>query len=435
MDPPPPPLPQPPFFQLPPATITAAAVPSAASTQIIPPSPPVTAEAAAAHNHVAHAANATAPTVAQSFNHPPYTDMIYAAITALKERDGSSKRAIAKYIERVYPGLPPTHSALLTHHLKRLKNTGLLVMVKKSYKLPRSDDTVATNNINSSTSNNINAVGHSALPPNPAVTNSGPKRGRGRPPKPKPEVVPSSIQPISQPNAASVMVPVGLSISTQPINSAPAATVIQPPNVGQPQMGVKRGRGRPKKVAGGGAAAAVLGGKRRGRPPKSAGRPKKLKSVGANGVKKGPKRLPKSVVVPYATGAAAAVTARPRGRPKKGAAPAAAPGVGGVVGIGGAVVVPGKRAGRPPKVVGGVVVNPKKRPVGRPKKNDNVSWAAAQASQLQSEAYGDLKMKFEFFQSKVRQAVGVLRPQLTNETPISVVAAIQELILQEGDSK
>lgn len=97
--------------------------------------------------------------------------MIYAAITALKERDGSSKRAIAKYIEGAYTGLPPTHSALLTHNLKRLKDAGLLVMVKKSYMLPGSDST----------------IGNTAAPPTnphpdaPAVSASsptGPKRGR-----------------------------------------------------------------------------------------------------------------------------------------------------------------------------------------------------------------------------------------------------------------
>ncbi|KAI3515776.1 hypothetical protein L1887_14680 [Cichorium endivia] len=68
--------------------------------------------------------------------HPPYSDMIVQAIVALKEKDGSSRQAIAKYIERHYPNLPPTHSNLLTHHLKRMKNEGQLTMVKYSYMLP-----------------------------------------------------------------------------------------------------------------------------------------------------------------------------------------------------------------------------------------------------------------------------------------------------------
>ncbi|XP_076923693.1 uncharacterized protein LOC143585904 [Bidens hawaiensis] len=62
--------------------------------------------------------------------------MITAAITALKDKDGSSRQAISKYIEKHFANLPPTHSTLLTHHLKRLKNLGQLVMVKHSYMIP-----------------------------------------------------------------------------------------------------------------------------------------------------------------------------------------------------------------------------------------------------------------------------------------------------------
>ncbi|KAF7834558.1 histone H1-like [Senna tora] len=71
-------------------------------------------------------------------NHPTYKEMIHNAIAALKKRNGSSKRAIAKYIDQTFTHLPSTHSALLTLHLKRLKSEGVLVMVKKSYKFARS---------------------------------------------------------------------------------------------------------------------------------------------------------------------------------------------------------------------------------------------------------------------------------------------------------
>ncbi|PHT47430.1 hypothetical protein CQW23_11638 [Capsicum baccatum] len=64
-----------------------------------------------------------------------YHLLITAAITALREKEGSSRIAIAKYIDRVYSNLPPNHSALLTHHLKRLKNSGYLAMIKHSYVL------------------------------------------------------------------------------------------------------------------------------------------------------------------------------------------------------------------------------------------------------------------------------------------------------------
>lgn len=77
------------------------------------------------------------PTPASDFSspQPDYAELITAAITALKEKEGSSRIAIAKYIDRVYSNLPPNHSALLTHHLKRLKNSGYLAMVKHSYML------------------------------------------------------------------------------------------------------------------------------------------------------------------------------------------------------------------------------------------------------------------------------------------------------------
>ncbi|KAK3224529.1 hypothetical protein Dsin_011554 [Dipteronia sinensis] len=80
---------------------------------------------------------AASPAAPPALNHPPpYPEMIYAAITALKEKGGSSKRAIEKHIKQTYSNLPPNHSALLTHHLHCLKNSGHLLMFKKSYKLP-----------------------------------------------------------------------------------------------------------------------------------------------------------------------------------------------------------------------------------------------------------------------------------------------------------
>lgn len=83
----------------------------------------------------AHAAHPTPPPSSNGA-HPPYSEMIVAAIAALQDKDGSSRQAIAKYIEKEYASLPPTHSSLLTHHLKRMKNEGELMMVKHSYMLP-----------------------------------------------------------------------------------------------------------------------------------------------------------------------------------------------------------------------------------------------------------------------------------------------------------
>ncbi|MCE3217069.1 hypothetical protein HAX54_010259 [Datura stramonium] len=110
--------------------------------------------------------------------HPDYAELITAAITALKEKEGSSRIAIAKYIDRVYSNLPPNHSALLTHHLKRLKNSGYLAMVKHSYMLA--------------------APGSAPPPPDAAVDSNGTdvsslsKRKPGRPPKLKAEAQPQA---------------------------------------------------------------------------------------------------------------------------------------------------------------------------------------------------------------------------------------------------
>uniref|UniRef100_A0A2P2LX10 Uncharacterized protein MANES_09G031800 n=1 Tax=Rhizophora mucronata TaxID=61149 RepID=A0A2P2LX10_RHIMU len=379
--------------------------------------------------------------------------MIYAAIGALKERDGSSKRAIAKYIEKAYTGLPSTHSALLTYHLKRLKNNGLLVLVKKSYKLPGSDFPASTNNVN-------NVDGYAQSQPLAAAGADSPpsaKRGRGRPPKPKPngqavhaaaqqlpfsapfldsvEEVNSATRPLFVPSTQAAMQSMpGDQLELQPATQAnsSAQPVLVALGLADEQPNVaKRGPGRPKKLVAQGAA--VVG---RGRSPKSGlaapkknpGRPRKPKSVSSrNGIKRGPGRPPKaqplSVAVTYASGGTVIGVPRPRGRPRKTAG--AASGVG-------AMLLPAKRSGRPPKFGG--IKKPKKssgRPVGRPKKNGNASWGAAEVPeprlQALTEANADLKGKLEFFQSRVGQAVGALKPLLTSETAISAIAAIQEL--------
>ncbi|XP_044478272.1 HMG-Y-related protein B-like [Mangifera indica] len=82
-----------------------------------------------------------------------YPEMIIAAIEALNEETGSSKAAISKEMESTNLDLPAAHSTLLSHNLNRMTESGVLVMVKNNY-----------------------------MKPDP---NAPPKRGRGRPPKPK----------------------------------------------------------------------------------------------------------------------------------------------------------------------------------------------------------------------------------------------------------
>ena len=230
--------------------------------------------------------------------------MITTAIGALNEPTGSSKKAIAKYLERTYGDLPPSHPALLTHHLKRLRNSGQVVMVKHSYMLPRSGDDDAR----------AHAHAHAlALPPHPGP-DSGPKRGRGRPPKPK---LPA------QPTSESVLVAVGL--VDGPVSS-PKRGPGRPPKSGavrgpRPKSldGVKRRPGRPPKAAqlGGGVVPGArtggvvnVSGRRRGRPPK-------ILSVGAGvGGSLSVKRRgrPPKADVPKRP---RKLTGRPVGRPRK----------------------------------------------------------------------------------------------------------------------
>ena len=66
--------------------------------------------------------------------HPPYVTMVAAAIKALKERTGSSSKAIGKYIGTNYK-VPAGFEKTLSQQLKRLAASGKLVKVKASFKL------------------------------------------------------------------------------------------------------------------------------------------------------------------------------------------------------------------------------------------------------------------------------------------------------------
>ncbi|XP_068693897.1 histone H1-delta-like [Montipora foliosa] len=81
-----------------------------------------------------------APKPKKPADHPPYLDMIKAAISALKERGGSSRQAIEKYIKSNYKvGEVGSH---LKMALKRGAASGKLVHTKGvgasgSFKLPK----------------------------------------------------------------------------------------------------------------------------------------------------------------------------------------------------------------------------------------------------------------------------------------------------------
>lgn len=68
-----------------------------------------------------------APKTAPS--HPPYVEIVKAAIVALKERSGSSLPAIKKYVAENYKTLPTGWEKVLSLQLKRLAAAGKLVKV------------------------------------------------------------------------------------------------------------------------------------------------------------------------------------------------------------------------------------------------------------------------------------------------------------------
>ena len=141
----------------------------------------------------------------------------------MNEKAGSNMSAISKHIESTHSDLPPAHSTLLSHHLNKMKQSGQIVMLKNNY-----------------------------LKPDPS---SPPKRGRGRPPKPKvplpPGTVVSSSRPRGRPPKAKDPLAPSKPKTTagtgrprgRPPKKAKAGTATAPP-----PPGVKRGRGRPPKV-------------------------------------------------------------------------------------------------------------------------------------------------------------------------------------------
>ncbi|KDP38087.1 hypothetical protein JCGZ_04730 [Jatropha curcas] len=168
----------------------------------------------------------------QSSTIPQYPELIMQAIEALNDKNGSNKSAISKQIETIYPDLPAAHTTLLSHHLNKMKQSGQLVMVKNNY-----------------------------MKPDP---NAPPKRGRGRPPKPKVPLPPGTVisppRPRGRPpKPRDPFAPVASPKKKSPTGSgrprgrppkkakpagAPAPVTVSPSQA----KGVKRGRGRPPKV-------------------------------------------------------------------------------------------------------------------------------------------------------------------------------------------
>ncbi|KAF7831103.1 HMG-Y-related protein A-like [Senna tora] len=156
---------------------------------------------------------------------PPYPEMIMKALEALNEESGSNKSAIAKYIESTFGEMPAGHTTLLSHHLNKMKENGDLVFMKNNY-----------------------------MKPDP---NAPPKRGRGRPPKPKDPLAPGTVlspprprgRPPKDPNAPPK--PKTTAASGRPRGRPKKIARSVPTTTSMPAVNVTAGSGRP-----------------RGRPPK-----------------------------------------------------------------------------------------------------------------------------------------------------------------------
>uniref|UniRef100_A0A2P2INS3 High-mobility-group family protein n=1 Tax=Rhizophora mucronata TaxID=61149 RepID=A0A2P2INS3_RHIMU len=164
---------------------------------------------------------------------PSYSDMILAAIDALNDKNGSNKTTIGKQIEVTHPDLPVAHATLLAHHLNKMRQSGQIVFFKNNY-----------------------------MRPDP---NAPPKRGRGRPPKPKHPLPPGTVVAPPRPRG-------------RPPKSRDPLAPVAPPKM-KSSGGSGRPRGRPPKKDKTAAArpsapsaASVIG-----RSPRGRGRPPKVK--------------------------------------------------------------------------------------------------------------------------------------------------------------
>ncbi|KAM1787534.1 hypothetical protein ACFX11_037920 [Malus domestica] len=70
-------------------------------------------------------------------DHPTYAVMIQKAVAELNEEGGSTEKAVSKFIREHFDCLPLAHERFLSHHLKKLSESGEIISASKNcYMLP-----------------------------------------------------------------------------------------------------------------------------------------------------------------------------------------------------------------------------------------------------------------------------------------------------------
>uniref|UniRef100_A0ACD5X9Z1 Uncharacterized protein n=1 Tax=Avena sativa TaxID=4498 RepID=A0ACD5X9Z1_AVESA len=268
---------------------------------------------------------APAPRAAAGRPHPTYTKMV---THALSELGGSSARpAIAEYILGRYSGLPARHDDLLSAHLRRLVAEGVLrtngADSPFSYIFdppPPSEEKRRPGSGRPRKDSDASTPLHLHVPV-PVV--EGEKRGRGRPrknpqDKAAPSVLPAKRKPpgVDDPSvtkrgpATQEAAPIQATTKAQPIRDAVGGEVARVFQNGVQfgGMGIKRGRGRPRKEKPPEAAAAAMS-------------PQLGNAASSAGIESLRKEKPSEEAQPPTAGSVAALTMmgvkRGRGRPRK----------------------------------------------------------------------------------------------------------------------
>ncbi|BBH03005.1 winged-helix DNA-binding transcription factor family protein, partial [Prunus dulcis] len=78
--------------------------------------------------------------VFRSPDHPTYAVMIQRAIAELNEEGGSTREAISKFIREQFDCLPLAHESFLSHHLKKLSESGEILSASNNCYMLRAED-------------------------------------------------------------------------------------------------------------------------------------------------------------------------------------------------------------------------------------------------------------------------------------------------------